>query len=448
MHTPLCVRSSPMLRTTVSTPPEPFPTGGLPHPGGHRPAVMFIFMTLLLDVIGFGLLIPVAPRIVEKLLQAGPEEAAPYYGWLIATYAAMQFIFAPILGALSDRFGRRPVILISLAGSAIDYVAMALSPTLWFLFITRAINGITGANFSACSAYVADVTTPEKRAAGFGMIGAAFGLGFIIGPGLGGLLAQIDLHAPFYAAAGLTALNWLYGFIVLPESLPPARRRPFSLRRANPVGTFRHLVRYPVVLRLAAALFFFNLAMYALHATWVLYTGYRYGWGSLAVGLSLTVVGLGAAVVQGGLVRVIVPRLGEPRSLLIGGLIAVLAYAGYGLATEGWMIYVIVGLASLGGIAGPAVQAIVTKAVTPSEQGEVQGALTSLASVAQAVSTPIGTGVFAYFISARAPVYLPGASFFLCAALAACGLVLGWMTVRRLPRVGEQRETPADSDPK
>jgi DHA1 family tetracycline resistance protein-like MFS transporter len=424
-------------------------------------AVKFIFLTLLLDVIGFGLLIPVAPKIIERLLASASSAtaatttatdaaasdpgilgalsgstltgtAASAYGALLAMYALMQFLFAPVLGALSDRFGRRPVILISLAGSAIDYIAMALSPTLWFLYLTRAINGISGANFGACNAYVADVTPPEKRAAAFGMIGAAFGIGFIIGPALGGLLASIDIHLPFFVAAGLTAMNWLYGYFVLPESLPPERRRPFTLARANPLGSLVRLAQRPVVLRLAYALTLWNLAMYALHATWVLYTAHRYNWSPFQIGLSLACVGLGAAVVQGGLVRKIVPALGETRSILLGGSIATLAYAGYGLATEGFMIYVIILFASLGGIAGPALQSLVTRAVSPSDQGEVQGSLTSLASLMQIAGPLMGANIFRWSIAGGEVYHIPGAAFLVCAALALLGTLIAWYSALHL----------------
>jgi DHA1 family tetracycline resistance protein-like MFS transporter len=390
----------------------------------RAPAIRFIFFTLLLDVIGIGLIIPVAPRLVEQLSGQDTAHAAPIYAALAATYAAMQFIFAPILGSLSDRYGRRPVILVSLLGSGLDYFAMALSPTLWFLFLTRALNGISGANITACNAYIADVTPPDKRAAGFGIIGAAFGLGFVLGPLLGGLLGAIDIHLPFWVAGGLTLVNALYGYFVLPESLPPERRRSFSLVRANPVGTFAALSRYPTVLGLAGATFLLNTAMFALHATWVLYTSHRFGWSPLQTGLSLALVGVGAAAVQGGLARWLIPKLGEPRSLVLGVAIGVLAYFGYGLATEGWMVYVIIAIASLGGIAQPAGQALISKSVPADEQGEVQGALTSLSSLASIVGMLSGGAVFGYFISDRAPVYLPGASYFMSGLLALAGLVV------------------------
>jgi DHA1 family tetracycline resistance protein-like MFS transporter len=357
-------------------------------------------------------------------------------GGLAATYAAMQFVFAPILGALSDRFGRRPVLLVALLGSGLDYFAMALSPVLWFFFITRAINGLSGATMSVCNAYIADVTPPAKRAAAFGMIGAAFGIGFVLGPLLGGALGHFDIRLPFYAAGTVTLLNWLYGLFVLPESLPKERRATFSLARANPVGAFKHLREYPLVAGLAVSFFFLQLAMFGLHATWVLYTAHRYGWTPLQVGLSLTLVGVGAAVVQGGLARKLIPALGERRSVLIGIVIAAVAYAGYGAAPSGWMIYVMVALASLGGIAQPASQAIITKTVRPDEQGAIQGAMTSLQCVAQIIGPILGAGAFAFFISDRTPVKIEGASFYLSALLAAVGLVIAWLVFRMNPEGG------------
>jgi DHA1 family tetracycline resistance protein-like MFS transporter len=400
----------------------------------RKPAIGFIIVTVALDVLGFGLLIPVAPRLVEELSGKDEAGAAPLVGALGAIFAIMQFIFAPILGSLSDRFGRRPVILISLFGSAIDYFAMAMAPTLAILFITRAINGITGANFSACNAYVADVTPPEKRAAAFGMLGAAFGLGFIIGPLAGGLLSTIDLRAPFWVAGGLTLINWMYGCFVLPESLPLDRRRAFSLATSNPFATFVHVTKYPVIAWLGASMFVMNIAMFMLHATWVLYTQHRYQWSPTITGGSLAMVGLGAAIVQGGLARKIIPKLGEPCSLLTGAVIGILAYIGYGLSTDGWMIYVIIAVASLGGIAQPALQAIITKATPPTEQGQIQGGLQGLGSVAAMIGHPLGGAVFGYFISKSAPAYVPGASYFLSALLATVGLLLAVVALGKKPR--------------
>ncbi len=406
----------------------------------RRPALGFIFLTLVLDVLGFGLLIPVGPRLVESLLHGGTggteAEAAPYVAALQSTFYAMSFLFAPALGVLSDRFGRRPIILIALLGSGIDYFAMALAPNLTWLFITRLINGLSGGSFSVASAYVADVTPPEKRAVGFGLIGAAFGMGFVIGPVVGGILGQHDIRWPFWAAGGLTLLNWLYGCFVLPESLSMSLRTPFHWTRANPVGAYTALGRYPLVLGMAAALFFLNLAQFALHATWALSMQYRFAWQPFQIGLSLMIVGLGAAIVQGGLTRRIVPLLGERRSLMCGLAFGVLAYVGYGAATESWMIYAVIAAASLGAISQPAGQALITKEVQPSEQGSVQGALASLNSLAGIIGPLVGGATFSYFIRdpspfPHSPIPLAGANFYVSAILAAIGWLAAAWAIRR-----------------
>lgn len=405
-----------------------------PRSPARKPAIGFIFITLVLDVLGVGLLIPVAPRLVQGLLNGGAggteQEAAPFVGLLLTTWYAMSFLFAPVLGALSDRVGRRPVILIALLGSGIDFFAQALAPTLTWLFITRAINGISGASMTVANAYIADITPPDKRAAAYGLVGAAFGLGFVIGPVLGGVLGDIDIRLPFYVAGSLTLINWLYGCFVLPESLPPERRSHIRLSRLNPVGAFGILLQYPFVARLAASAFLINMAQFALHATWVLYTGHRYGWSGKQVGLSLALVGITSAFVQGFLTRKIVPRLGERRSLLLGVLLGAGAYAGYGLATEGWMIYAIIAVASLGAIAPPALQALITRAVRPDQQGTVQGAMTGLQSIAGICGSFVGAGAFAYFISDRAPVTLPGAPYLIGAGLAALSLLVALWAFR------------------
>jgi len=358
----------------------------------------------------------------------------------------MQFVFAPLLGVLSDRFGRRPVLLVSVFGSGVDYFAMAISPTVTWLFITRAINGISGASMTAANAYIADVTPPEKRAAGFGMAGAAFGLGFVLGPLIGGFLGQIDIHYPFYAAGSLTLLNWLYGYFVLPESLAPAHRHSIKLKRANPIGAFSGLTKYPMVFGLAWSFFLVNLAQFALHATWVLYTGHKFGWGPKDVGLSLFAVGVGAAIVQAGLARRLIPILGERLSLLLGVAIGVVSYVGYGAATQGWMIYATIAFGSLGGIAMPAAQSIITRSAPRDQQGTVQGAMTSLQSVANVLGPLIGSGAFAYFISERAPLRLPGAPFYAGAILSFLGLVIAYVVLKRHapPPITEQA---ADEEP-
>jgi DHA1 family tetracycline resistance protein-like MFS transporter len=399
----------------------------------RAPALSFVFVTLLLDVLGFGLLIPVGPRLVQELQGGGPAEAAPIVGWLGATYAIMQFVFAPILGALSDRFGRRPVLLVSLFGSGLDYVAMALVPSVPWLFVTRALNGLSGASITACSAYIADVTPPEKRAAGFGLVGAAFGLGFVLGPLLGGMLGEYDTRLPFYAAGAITLANWFYGLLVLPESLPKERRRSSYEFRANPFSGFATFARYPLAARLAVMLFVMNVAQFALHATWALYTQFRYAWSTSEIGRSLFAVGLGAAIVQGGLARRIIPKLGEQRSVLVGVAIGALAYLGYGLASSGWMIYLVVAVASLGGIAMPACQAIITKSVRPDEQGAVQGALTGVQGLANVFGPLLGSAVFAWSIGPDCQPPLPGLVFFTCAALGVVGIGLTVWAVRVRP---------------
>jgi DHA1 family tetracycline resistance protein-like MFS transporter len=422
------------------------PTSAAGFMRSHRPALGFIFLTLVMDVLGFGLLIPVSPRLVESLLhhgQGGTEaEAAPIVGALQSTFFLMSFLFAPMLGVLSDRVGRRPVILIALFGSAIDYLAMALAPSLTILFITRVINGLSGASFVVANAYVADVTPAHKRAAAFGMMGAAFGIGFVIGPIIGGLLGSEEtqlplighghVRLPFFVAAGLTLVNWLYGLLVLPESLPREKRAPFSLHRANPIGAFHRLRKYPLVMGMAVALFLLNMAQFALHATWALYTDHRYGWSPRDIGLSLAAVGIAAAIVQGGLARRLIPMLGERRALMIGLAIGVLSYVGYGSATHGWMIYVVIAIGAVGAISQPASQALITKEVEPSEQGLVQGAIASLTSLAGIIGPMIGGMTLSYFIRKPppfpdSPVNLEGMNFYVSALIAGLGwIAAGW----------------------
>jgi DHA1 family tetracycline resistance protein-like MFS transporter len=390
----------------------------------RRAGTAFVLVTVLLDTLGLGLIIPVAPRLVASFLRDDLEAASHWFGALVSLYAAMQFLFAPAVGAVSDRFGRRPVILVSLFGAAVAYILSGLAPALSWIFVGRTIAGITGASFSAAGAYVADVTPPEKRAQSFGLVGAVFGLGFILGPALGGVLGHYGLRVPYFVGAGLNGLNLLYGFFVLPESLQPSKRRAFSLARANPLGSMRALSQHPVIFGLAGTVMCSFLAQWILQSIWTLSTQARYGWTIRQVGLSLMVVGVATALVQGVLVRAVVPRLGEKGALVVGLLMAVVGHVALGCASEGWMVYAFIFPLALGGLAGPAVQAIASRATGESEQGELQGSLNSLGGIAAIIGPLIGTNLLARFGPETAQVRVPGAPFFAAAAFNTVGLLL------------------------
>lgn len=397
----------------------------------RQPAVGFIFVTLVLAVVGFGLLIPVLPALVKEF-QGGDVSAGSHaYGWIISTYALMQFVGAPIMGSLSDRFGRRRIILIATAGSAIDYVIMALAPSLGWLFLARIIAGFTAGVLSTANAYIADVTPPEKRAQSFGLLGAAFGIGFVIGPVLGGFLGHYDLRLPFWFAAGCSALNWIWGCFVLPESLKPENRRPFAWSRANPIGALLALRHLPSVLALAGSYFIMMLAQTILQSTWALYTDARYHWGPLQVGLSLMSVGVLSGLVQATLIKRIVPRIGEARAVIAGFAISICSQLCYGLATEGWMIYAILVVGAFAGIGQPALQAYITKHVPANEQGAVQGVYGGLASLAGIPGPLIGTFVLGWATGPGQASYLAGSSFFTGAILTGIALYLAIRTFRR-----------------
>jgi DHA1 family tetracycline resistance protein-like MFS transporter len=404
-------------------------------PTPRRAGTAFVLVTVLLDTLGLGLLIPVAPRLVASFLGDDLGAASHYFGVLVSLYAAMQFLFAPVLGGLSDRFGRRPVILMSLFGAAASYLLSGLAPALWWLFAGRVISGITGASFSAAGAYVADVTPPAKRAASFGLIGAVFGLGFILGPALGGVLGEVGLRVPYFVAAGLNFVNMLYGFFVLPESLKPENRRPYSWARANPLGSLRALGRHPIVLGLTGTMMCAYMSQWILQSIWALHTMSRFGWSLRMVGVSLMVVGVATAVVQGGVVRAVVPALGERRALVLGLLMSVAGHTLLGLANRGWMMLLFIAPLSLGGLAGPAVQAIISREVGPNEQGELQGSLNSLAGIAAIVGPVIGTSLLARFGPETAVPHVPGAAFFAAAAFNALGLVLAVRLFARRAKV-------------
>jgi DHA1 family tetracycline resistance protein-like MFS transporter len=401
-------------------------------PAPRKPALAFIFITLVLLVLGFGIIIPVLPRLIVQFQGGSYAKGSTSYGLLMSSFAVMQFIAAPILGSLSDRFGRRKIILLALAGSAIDYVIMGLAPSLAWLFFARLISGATAGSLAACNAYIADVTPPEKRAQGFGLVGAAFGLGFAIGPAIGGYLGGISLKLPFFVAAGCVGLNWLYGAFVLPESLPQEHRRPFSWKRANPVGSLLALRRFRGVVDLAWMYFIFAFANTMLQSIWALYTDYRYHWGPSQVGYSLMFIGIMAIVVQGGLVKRIIAFTGERKGLVIGLLISAFVMASYGTATQGWMIYALVLVGAWGGIAGPSAQTLITKHVPPNEQGAVQGSLSGLVSL---------TGIFAPSFAAwsfgRCIPGVPGVAFYEASALLLVALALAFRSFQLDDRVAE-----------
>ncbi|MEM8671907.1 MAG: TCR/Tet family MFS transporter [Planctomycetota bacterium] len=453
----------------------------------RQAAIAFILVTLFIDILGIGIIVPVLPDLVREFVGVENAEmaiaaesdfengsltddaddpfpnegesrktdgvegdsasvneqlsfslAGKYVGVIAASYALMQFLFAPIIGALSDRFGRRPVLLISLFGFGVDFLIQGFAPNIWWLFAGRILAGIMGASFTTANAYIADISTDENRARNFGFVGMMFGLGFTIGPALGGWLGDINLRLPFFVAAGLALVNWLYGYFVLPESLPPEKRSPMQLRHMNPFSTIQQLRVYPMVAGLAAVFVCKSLAQRGLENVWVLYTGYRYGWSPFVNGLALGFVGITAIIVQGGMVRPVVKRFGERQTVVLGSLIGAFAFLGYGLATEGWMIPVIVSFGAIGGVAGPAIQSLVAGAVDETEQGKVQGALTSLISLTN-VFAPLlfNTFLFSYFISDSAPIKVPGAPFLFGFVLLLISTVISVRVFKRFPAAEE-----------
>jgi DHA1 family tetracycline resistance protein-like MFS transporter len=405
----------------------------------RRPALGFIFITLLIDVTGWGIIIPVMPRLIQELSGGTLSEASRYGGWLISTYAVMQFLCAPVVGALSDRYGRRPVLLASLLGFGVDFLFMAFAPTLGWLFVGRLISGIMGASFTTAGAYIADVSPPEKRAQNFGLIGAAFGLGFIIGPVLGGLLGGMGTRVPFMVTAGLCLLNALYGFFILPESLPLQNRRPFTWRRANPLGTLRSLSRYTQLRGLLLALALLYVASHAIQGNWAYYTLEKFKWTEREVGLSLGVVGLCVGLVQGILIRKIIPALGQERSVYVGLGLYATGFVLYAFATQGWHMYAITVIYSMGGIAGPALQGIMSNTVPQNEQGELQGGFTSIASLSAIVGPYLMNSVlFATFTRAEAGVYFPGAAMLCGGLLSLISAVLARAVLKKQARASNK----------
>ncbi len=397
-------------------------------------ALTFIFITMLIDVTGLGIIIPVMPTLIQQLIGGGLSEAAMYGGWLTFAYAIMQFLFSPVLGGLSDKYGRRPVLLISLFGFGIDYLFLGFAPTIGWLFIWRIISGLCGASMTTAGAYIADVSPPEKRSQNFGLIGVAFGLGFIIGPVIGGILGQYGARIPFFAAAGLALLNWLYGYFILPESLAPENRRAFNWKRANPIGSLNNMKRYPLILSLVASLILIYLSSHATQSTWTFYTMEKFGWNEAWVGYSLGFVGLMIAIVQGGLIRIVIPKLGQKRSVYFGLTLYTIGFLCFAFATKGWMMFAFIIPFALGGIAGPALQGIISSQVPNNEQGELQGGLTSLISLTAIFGPLLMTYLFSYFTAADAPFIFPGAPFFTGAVLTLIALLFALKSLAGQPR--------------
>jgi DHA1 family tetracycline resistance protein-like MFS transporter len=394
-------------------------------PGKH--AMMFVLITVLIDMIGIGIILPVLPGLIGEIADVDVSQASILGGWLFVAYSAMQFLCGPIVGNLSDAYGRRPILLMSIAGLGIDNVLTAFAPTIAWLFLGRLVAGVCGASYSTANAFIADITEPAERAKAFGMIGAAFGLGFIIGPAVGGFLGEFGHRVPFFAAAALSFANLIYGWFVLPETLPPQKRRRFEIARANPLGALIAFRHHPVLLSFGIVLFLHFLATNVYPAIWAYYTIYRYGWGAWEVGASLAFFGVITAIVQGGLVGPIIKRIGESRAALVSLVAEVVVTAAYAAATKGWMIYGLLVVGAAQGIVMPAVNAMMTHEVEDDAQGELQGAISSLMGIAAILGPLLATQLFGAFTGAGAAVELPGAPFLASALLSAVAL---WVFMR------------------
>jgi len=401
-----------------------------------KAAVGFIFITVLIDIIGFGIIIPVLPQLLQQLLHVTDRTDITAISkpaiFLTLIYGLMQFIFAPILGSLSDRYGRRPVLLFSLLGFGLDYIFLAFAPSIGWLFLGRMISGITGASITTASAYMADISDEKNRAQNFGMIGAAFGLGFIIGPMLGGLLGELGTRIPFLVAAGLAMVNALYGYFVLPESLDMVHRRPFDFKRANPIGSFKNLNKYPAVFGLIIALLFIYIAAHSVQSNWSFANINKFGWTPKTIGISLAVVGVLISLVQGLLIRVVNPKLGNEKSVYIGITLYALGLTLFAFATQGWMMFLFLVPYCLGGISGPALQAIISLHVPKNEQGELQGSLTGLQSLTTIIGPPMMIGLTSYFSIKNDPnhIYFPGAAFLLGALFMLLSAIIAYWVLK------------------
>jgi DHA1 family tetracycline resistance protein-like MFS transporter len=406
------------------------PQGRTPRQHGPH-AFLFVVVTMFIDMMGYAVIVPVLPQLLSGLLHRPIEEVVPWGGYLSGTYAVMNLLMQPVLGGLSDRFGRRPVLLFSMGMLALDFLIMGLAGSVGVLFLGRLLSGISGATHSTASAYIADVTEPERRGQAFGALGAAFGLGFILGPALGGLLGGLDVRAPFFAAAGLAALNFLYGLFVLPESLARENRRPFDWNRANPIGTLRHFAASPKLAWFMLAFGLYNFAHWVFPSTWSYASQIRYGWTATEVGASLAVVGVGSAIVQGGGVGWALRRFRAEDAAAWGFSISVLALLSYAFATRPWMVFVTIPVGSLAGVLGPAMHQIMTSKVPKDAQGELQGALGSVQALGNILAPLLFTTCLHHFTRTGAPIHFPGAAFLLAAALRALSVIPLSIGVRR-----------------
>ena len=395
-----------------------------------RLATTFILISVMLDSMGIGLIMPVMPDLLQELEGPGLGAAAVWGGFLVTIFAAMQFLFGPTLGSLSARYGRRPILIISLVVMSFVYVLMALAHTIWLLIIGRLIGGITAATQSTSAAYMADISKPEEKAANFGLLGAAFGMGFVLGPLLGGVLAEFGTRAPFWAAGLLAAANAVLGYFVLPETVTDRIRRPFEWRRANPLGAFKNIGSLPGLKRLMLITFVYTIAFFVYPGVWAYFGAERFGWGPGMIGLSLGLFGIGIAVVQGLLIKPIVKRIGERKAVIFGLSLDTVGFIALGFVTNGWIALALTPLTALGSIAGPALQGIMSRTASDDQQGELQGTVTSINAVATILAPLMVTQTFWYFTDGNAPIYLPGAPFLLSAVLAIGCIVVFVQTPR------------------
>ena len=399
-----------------------------------RAALTFVLLSVFIDSLGFGIIIPSLPTVIMQLTGEPVSTAADWSGYLMAVYALLQFFMAPVFGNLSDRFGRRPLLLFSLFAFGVDFLLTGLAKSMTWLFIGRAFAGVFGASYSTAGAYIGDISDDTNRAKNFGLIGAAWGSGFTLGPVIGGFVAEsMGSRAPFFVAAALALANVAFGLFALPESLPPERRRKFEWVRANPFGAFKSLTHLPMVAGLLFAVFLYQIAHDSLPAVWMFYTQHKFGWGPAETGWSLTFVGIMTVIVMGGLTGYVVPKLGERCAIVVGFLLMTVGFVGYALVPQGWMIYPAIVFGSLGGIANPAMQSVMSKQAGPNSQGELQGAIASLASIAAIISPIFMTQLFSYFSTPAAPFVFPGAPYLVSGVLVFCCVLIALKTVKTVP---------------